>query len=379
MKIQEYQTKDLFKKSGIAVLLGEVADSPEKVFDIAKSLGGTVAVKAQVLVGGRGKAGGIKLAKSPDEAKQFSEKLLGNPLKGLVVKKVLVEQAADIDREFYLGFAIDREKQKNVLIFTAEGGVEVETLAETRPEAILKRHLLPSEGLSESLISEVLQQSGVRGDARTKLAHVLIALYQLYLKTDAELIEINPLVLTKSSDIIALDGKLNIDDNSLYRQPEFLALQNEDSEEDPLEIEAKSRGLAYVRLSGNVGIIGNGAGLVMGTMDEVLRAGGKPANFLDLGGGAKADVVKNALEVLLKDPQIKGIFINIFGGITRCDEVAKGIIAVVNEKQIPFPIVLRLEGTRAKEGLSLITGAIIPAASMQEGAKKIVHLVGKNG
>ena len=379
MKIHEYQTKSIFRQHEIPVLKGEVATTPEEVYTISTSIGGVVAVKAQVLVGGRGKAGGIKIAKTPEDAKEFAQRILGTPLKGLTVNKVLVEAGADIKKEFYLGFVIDTQQRRNVLIFTPEGGVDVEELAVTRPEAILKLAISPTEGLTDTDIKTVLDMSTLDETGQAQLRHILTNLYKIYQSTDAELIEINPLVLTGSGDLIALDGKLNVDDNALFRQAELTAIQDQ-SDEDPIELEAKRRGLAYVRLDGNVGIIGNGAGLVMGTMDEVQRAGGKPADFLDLGGGAKADVVKNALEILLLDPNIKGLFINIFGGITRCDEVAKGIITVCAEKEIHFPIVIRLEGTQAEEGKRLLASStLVPVSSMQEGAKRIVELIKTTG
>lgn len=379
MKIHEYQTKSIFRQHEIPVLKGEVATTPEEVYTIATSIGGVVAVKAQVLVGGRGKAGGIKIAKTPEDAKEFAQRILGTPLKGLTVNKVLVEAGADIKKEFYLGFVIDTQQRRNVLIFTPEGGVDVEELAVTRPEAILKLAISPTEGLTDTDIKTVLDMSTLDEKGQAQLRQILTNLYKIYQSTDAELIEINPLVLTGSGDLIALDGKLNVDDNALFRQAELTAIQDQ-SDEDPIELEAKRRGLAYVRLDGNVGIIGNGAGLVMGTMDEVQRAGGKPADFLDLGGGAKADVVKNALEILLLDPNIKGLFINIFGGITRCDEVAKGIITVCAEKEIHFPIVIRLEGTQAEEGKRLLASStLVPVSSMQEGAKRIVELIKTTG
>lgn len=379
MKIHEYQTKSIFRQHEIPVLKGEVATTPEEVYTISTSIGGVVAVKAQVLVGGRGKAGGIKIAKTPEDAKEFAQRILGTPLKGLTVNKVLVEAGADIKKEFYLGFVIDTQQRRNVLIFTPEGGVDVEELAVTRPEAILKLAISPTEGLTDTDIKTVLDMSTLDETGQAQLRHILTNLYKIYQSTDAELIEINPLVLTASGDLIALDGKLNVDDNALFRQAELTAIQDQ-SDEDPIELEAKRRGLAYVRLDGNVGIIGNGAGLVMGTMDEVQRAGGKPADFLDLGGGAKADVVKNALEILLLDPNIKGLFINIFGGITRCDEVAKGIITVCAEKEIHFPIVIRLEGTQAEEGKRLLASStLVSVSSMQEGAKRIVELIKTTG
>lgn len=375
MKIHEYQTKYLFKEEGIPVLPGDLAETPEKAYEIATQLKGVVAVKAQVHVGGRGKAGGIKIAKSPDEAKSYAQSLIGMDLKGLTVKKLWIESGAQIEKELYLGIVLDRMQKRNVILFTPEGGVDVEELAEKRPEALLKLPLDPLTGITDTQMNQLLSFSRLDIQLHPQLSEIVSKLVRLFLKYDGELLEINPLVVTNSNQLIALDGKLNVDDNALFRQDKIRSFA-EIEEMDPLELEASKRGLAYVRLNGNVGIIGNGAGLVMGTMDEVQRAGGKPANFCDLGGGAKADVVRNALEILLMDSNIKGLLINIFGGITRGDEVAKGLISVIKEKGIELPIVVRLEGTRAEEGLAILAEAnLISAHSMQDGAAKIVKLV----
>lgn len=375
MKIHEYQTKYLFQEEGIPVLSGGLAETPEQAFEIATRLKGVVAVKAQVHVGGRGKAGGIKIAKTADEAKTYAQSLIGMDLKGLTVKKLWIESGAQIDQELYLGIVLDRMQKRNVILFTPEGGVDVEELAETRPEALLKLPIDPLKGVSEAQMNQLLAFSKLDAGLYPALSDIVKKLIQLFVKYDGELLEINPLVVTKDNQMIALDGKLNVDDNALFRQEKIRTFA-EPEEMDPLELEASKRGLAYVRLNGNVGIIGNGAGLVMGTMDEVQRAGGKPANFCDLGGGAKEDVVRNALEILLMDPNIKGLLINIFGGITRGDEVAKGLIGVIREKGINMPIVVRLEGTRAEEGLAILADAnLVSAHSMQDGAAKIVKLV----
>ena len=359
------------------VLSGQVADSPEKVLEVARKVGKPVVVKAQVHVGGRGKAGGIQLAATPEQARDVASRLLGKPLKGLIVEKVLVEEQSKIEREFYLGIAVDRQHKKNVLLFSTEGGVEIEELAVTNPDAIGKLYLDPVRFLSDADIDAFLKNRNVPDPAGLK--KIIFELEKIYRGMDAELAEINPLAWTAEQTYKVLDAKINIDDNALFRQPAMAALM-EESETYDIEKEAHRRKIAYVRLGGEVGIIGNGAGLVMGTMDEVGRAGGTPANFLDVGGGAKAELVRNSLELLLMDPNVKGIFINIFGGITRCDEVARGIIEASAKVQIRIPMVIRLEGTRVQEGQALIgKTSLIPASSMQEGAGKIVELIRKGG
>ncbi len=377
MKIHEYQAKEILGSRGMPVLSGQVADSPEKVFEVARKVGKPVVVKAQVHVGGRGKAGGILLAATPEQARDMATRLLGKPLKGLIVEKVLVEEQSKIEREFYLGIAVDRQHKKNVLLFSTEGGVEIEELAVTNPDAIGKLYLDPVRFLSDADVDGFLKNRNVPDPVGLK--KIIFELEKIYRGMDAELAEINPLAWTAAQTYKVLDAKINVDDNALFRQPAMAALM-EESETDDIEKEAHRRKIAYVRLGGEVGIIGNGAGLVMGTMDEVGRAGGTPANFLDVGGGAKAELVRNSLELLLMDPNVKGIFINIFGGITRCDEVARGIIEASEKVQIRIPMVIRLEGTRVQEGQALIgKTSLIPASSMQEGARKIVELIRKGG
>ncbi|OGW81220.1 MAG: succinate--CoA ligase subunit beta [Omnitrophica bacterium RIFCSPLOWO2_12_FULL_44_17] len=374
MKIHEYQAKEILARYGLPVVAGKVADSPETVYQIAKAMGKPVVVKAQVHVGGRGKAGGIQLANTPDEARTAALRLLGQPLKGLIVEKVLVEEQIRVERELYLGITVDRQHKQNVLLLSAEGGVEIEELAVTKPEAIGKLYIDPIKFLSEAEVDALLKQRDIPDIEHLK--KIIFQLEKVYRDLDAELAEINPLAWTASHTYNVLDAKINIDDNALFRQP-GMAVYREESETDAIEREAHRRKVAYVRLDGEVGIIGNGAGLVMGTMDEVSHAGGRPANFLDIGGGAKADAVKNALEIILMDSQVKGVFLNIFGGITRCDEVAKGIIAASQAIHIQVPIVIRLTGTRAEEGRTLLSGTrLIPVQSMQQGAQKIVELTG---
>ena len=353
---------------------GKVCTTPEEVRSVAEQMGVAVVVKAQVHVGGRGKAGGIKVAQNPKQAYEIAKNMLGSDLKGLTVEKVLVEKAIDIDKEFYLGITIDRAAQKNVVMVSVEGGVDIEQVADQTPEKIAKLHIDPLMGLMDFQVREVSYAAGLPKEIVSKVTPFLKALYAAYVDSDASLAEINPLVLTKQGNLIAADAKINIDDNALFRHADFAAYA-EESEEDDIEAEAHRRGIQYVRLDGDIGIIGNGAGLVMGTLDEVKRAGGSPANFLDIGGGAKADQVRSSLEVVLMDPGVKGVFFNVFGGITRCDEVAKGILEAIETMDIKVPIVVRLSGTECEAGRNLLEGTrLIPAATMQEAAAKIVEL-----
>jgi succinyl-CoA synthetase beta subunit len=374
VKIHEYQAKQVLAKYGVPTPTGDVATTPQEARAIAERLGKRVVVKSQVHVGGRGKAGGIKLANSPEEAEQVASKILGMDIKGLTVEKVLVEEACNIAQEYYLGITLDRAAQKNVLMVSAAGGVDIEEVAAETPEKIIRVLIHPELGLLDFQIREALYASGIERSAINGAAKFLTALYQAYIAMDCSLAEINPLVLTGEGTLIAADAKMDIDDNALFRHPE-LAEYAEGSEEDPIEAEAHRRGLQYVRLGGDIGIIGNGAGLVMGTLDEVKDAGGSPANFLDIGGGAKAEVVANALEVVLSDPNVKGMLFNIFGGITRGDEVAKGIIEGTKRIDVKVPIVVRLTGTNAEEGRALLaTTNLVPVETMQEAAAKIVEL-----
>ncbi|MEN6370437.1 MAG: ADP-forming succinate--CoA ligase subunit beta [Armatimonadota bacterium] len=374
MKIHEYQAKQLLAGYGVPVPVGKVCDNPKAAADFAKEIGSPVVVKAQVHVGGRGKAGGIKLAKDPSEAESIAKAMLGSELKGLKIEKVLVERAINIDQEYYLGITIDRNMQKNAVMVSAAGGVDIEEVAATTPEKITKMHIDPSDGLMDFQIRRLILDAGLPRSIMAQATKFLRALYTAYIDADASLAEINPLVLTKEGEVIAADAKINIDDNALFRHPEFNAYK-EESEEDPIEAEAHRRGIQYVRLDGHIGILGNGAGLVMATLDEVKRAGGSAANFLDIGGGAQAEMVRSALEVVLMDPKVKGVFFNVFGGITRCDEVAKGILEATSTMDIKVPIVARLTGTMAEAGQKLLEGSkLIPAATMQEAAEKIVAL-----
>ncbi|MBC8103212.1 MAG: ADP-forming succinate--CoA ligase subunit beta [Cytophagales bacterium] len=386
MKMQEYQGKELLAKYGVPVPKGQVADTPEEAAEAARALGGVAVVKAQVLAGGRGKAGGVKVTKTPEDAQAFAASILGKELyfeqaKGnLQIDRVLVEEALSIAKEYYIGITTDRGSQRNVFIVSSQGGMDIEEVAHSHPDAIGRLPVDPFLGVRDFDIRRVAQQGGIPAAEIKDLAPFLKKLYQAYVDSDATLAEINPLVVTTDGKFIAGDAKISIDDSALYRHPELAVYAETSEETDEYEKEAHRRGINnYVHLGGNIGIIGNGAGLVMGTMDEVKRAGGEPADFLDIGGGAKAELVKNSLELVLSDPNVKGVIFNIFGGITRGDEVAKGIIAGTESVKVTVPIVVRLAGTNAAEGLAILKGTdLIPAETMQEAAQKIVSLVGSD-
>jgi succinyl-CoA synthetase beta subunit len=377
VKIHEYQAKQVLARYGVPIPAGEVAETPAEARAISEKLGKRVVVKSQVHVGGRGKAGGIKVAENPEETERIAGQILGMDIKGLTVEKVLVEEACHIAQEYYLGITLDRGAQKNLLMVSAAGGVDIEEVAEATPEKIARVLIDPSLGLRDFQMRQALYASGIDRGAIIGAIKFLRALYQAYIELDCTLAEINPLVLTGDGALIAADAKINIDDNALFRHQEFAAYA-EDSFDDPLEAEASRRGLQYVRLGGDIGIIGNGAGLVMGTLDEVKDAGGSPANFLDIGGGAKAEVVADSLDLVLSDPNVKGVLFNIFGGITRGDEVARGIIEGTSRLNVTVPIVVRLTGTNEEEGRALLRGTnLTPAETMQEAAAKIVELAAK--
>ncbi|MNX74028.1 Succinyl-CoA ligase [ADP-forming] subunit beta [compost metagenome] len=373
MKIHEFQAKQVLAKFGVPTPRGQVAYSPDEVKNIATEFGKLVVVKAQVHVGGRGKAGGVKLAKTPNEAYDMGKQILGMDLKGLIVKKVLVEEGVNIDKEYYLGMIFDRDARKVVVMVSAEGGMDIEEVAEKTPEKLAKIWVDPALGLTDYQIRQLIFDAKLDRAYIKEYTKFLKLLYKAFIQSDATLAEINPLVVTKEGTVIAADCKMDIDDNALFRQPELAAWQ-ESEEDNAIEDEARTRGLTYVHLDGDIGIMGNGAGLVMTTLDAVGREGGAAANFLDIGGGAKAAVVKNALEVVMMEKP-KGVLINIFGGITRCDEVAKGVLEATSGMEINVPIVVRLSGTAEEEGRKLLAGSnLIPAATMQEAAKKVVDL-----
>ena len=356
-----------------------VATTPDEAAKIAEELGPPVVVKAQVLVGGRGKAGGVKLADTVDEAREKAEKILGMDIKGLTVEKVLVAKAVDIEKEFYVGIVLDRDRKRHVVIGSPAGGVDIEQVAEETPEKIGKVWIDSDYRLHQYETREMLFGVGFDKNVAAKAAGIIDKLYKIVIDHDCSLVEINPLVLSPDGKIWAIDAKINFDDSGLFRHPELKALK-ESEDTDPIEREAHSRGLTYVRLEdGNVGIIGNGAGLVMATMDEVKRFGkgvAKPANFLDIGGGAQAEVVKNALEVVLMDPNVKAVLINVFGGITRCDEVARGLNGAIEGVELKVPIAVRLAGTNVEEGREILDSEkFVVIETLDESADRIVEWV----
>lgn len=377
MKLHEYQAKQVLGRFGVPVPSGKICKSPEEVADYARELGAAVVVKAQVHTGGRGKAGGVKVATGPSEARDAARHILGMTIKDLVVHQVLAEPALEISQEYYLGVVLDRATQRNAVIVSAAGGMDIEEVAESAPEKIARHWIDPIIGFRSWHAAELVKRGGLPEQLRTQAAALLQKLVRAYHEVDANMTEINPLALVGEDQLIAADGKMVIDDNALYRQPD-LALLEDEAENDPIEAEARSRGIQYVRLGGNVGVIGNGAGLVMATIDEVGRAGGQPANFLDIGGGAKAELVRSSLELVLMNQNVRSVFFNIFGGITRGDEVAKGILQAQDTLEIKVPMVIRLAGTRAAEGRALLAGSsLIAAESMQEAAAEAVRLAGE--
>ena len=381
MKIHEYQARELFARYGIPMNNGEVARTPEEARAIAERLAKAVVIKAQVHVGGRGKAGGVKLASGPADAMEKAKAILGMDIKGLTVDRVLVAEAVDIAAEYYLGLTVNRDDNAIVLIVSAAGGVDIEEVAATTPEKISKVNIDPTSGIRDFQVRQVIYGSGVDTAYARKITDFVKKLYACYVAVDAELAEINPLVITKQGDVLAIDAKINIDDNGLFRHPDIAAWREVGSDLDQYEKLAKEEGLTYVHLpGGNIGVCGNGAGLVMTTMDVVKKAGGSPNNFLDFGGSATKEGVMKGLNAILRDPDVKGILVNVFGGITRTDVVAQGIVDVYDTLPRQVPIVIRLTGTReeiAKDILAHCGKPLVFAASMWEGAQKIVELVGQ--
>ena len=378
MKIHEYQGKLLMERFNIPTTKGRVADTPDDAKRIAQEIGKKVAVKAQVHVGGRGKAGGIKLANTAEEAYEAARAILGMDIKGLKVKKVLVEEAVEIATEYYVGMLFDRDEKRIIIMASSEGGMEIEDVAEKTPEKIRKVWVDPAVGLTDFQVRQLIFEGGFDKKYAKDATSFLKNLYKLMVECDADMAEINPLAITTDGRMIAADAKITIDENALFRHSD-LAGWRESEEGHEIEEEAARRGLTFVHLGGNVGIIGNGAGLVMTSLDVVSREGGKPANFLDIGGGAKADVVKNAIEVVLMEEGLKGIMINIFGGITRCDEVAKGILEATKDMtNLTVPVVVRLAGTAEEEGRAILATSpkFHPATSMQDAAQQVVALAG---
>jgi succinyl-CoA synthetase beta subunit len=382
--LYEYQARDMFERYGVPVLPGIVADTPEEVRAAAEKLGGVTVVKAQVKVGGRGKAGGVKVAKNPDEAEAAGRAILGLDIKGHTVHRVMVAGGARIAQEFYFSVLLDRANRSYLSLTSVEGGMDIEQLAVEKPEALARIDIDPVAGIDEAKAREIAVAANFPADLVDKVAAVFVKLYQVYKSEDATLVEVNPLVLTEEGEIIALDGKVTLDENAAFRHPRHSALEDK-TEADPLEAKAKENDLNYVKLDGEVGIIGNGAGLVMSTLDVVAYAGEnhggvKPANFLDIGGGASAEVMAAGLDVILGDPQVKSVFVNVFGGITACDAVAKGIVGALAElgSSANKPLVVRLDGNNVEEGRRILTEANHPlvtlAATMDEGADKAAEL-----
>ena len=373
MKLLEYQAKEVLASLGITIPPGVVARNPDEAATAFAKLG-PIAVKAQVPVGGRGKAGGIKLARSEDEARRAAEQIIGMDIKGFKVPLVYCEAALDIAREIYVGFTVDRDARANVLLLSAKGGMDIEQVGEESPEAIARLHPNPWRGPLDFELAQVAYEAGL-GELARPLAALVKKLYRAIPDYDALTAEINPLVVTRAGDVIAGDAKLEVDDNAAWRHRDLEERYGSLLEGDPYEVEAKKRGLTYVSLDGDIGIIGNGAGLCMGTLDLVQRAGGKPANFCDIGGGAKAEVVENALAVILMNPKVKGVLINVFGGITRGDEVAKGVVTARDNLKMRLPLVVRMSGTREEEGRKILKeNGIEPGVSGWEAAQKIVEL-----
>ncbi len=372
MKLHEYQSKQIFAKYGVPIPKGRVATTAAEARQIAEELGGRVVVKAQVLVGGRGKAGGIKLANSPEEAEELATQILSMELKGLPVRKVLVDEAANIASEIYLGITNDRAARKPVMMASSEGGVEIEEVARKTPEKIIKIHIDPLLGLRDYQTRDLALGIDLPKEYWRDFSKVCFGLWEAYKNSDGTLAEINPLVITEEGKILAVDGKMIVDDNALFRHPDIAEMRDLDVEA-PEEVEARKYGLSYIKLDGDIGCMVNGAGLAMTTMDVIKLYGGEPANFLDIGGGASAEKVAAAFRIILSEPNVKAVLINIFGGITRGDEVARGILAAMEEVKPKVPMVARLVGTNAEEGRKMLAKAnMITAETLVEAAQKAV-------
>ncbi len=379
MDLLEYQGKQLFARHGVPVPEGRHATTVDEAVAAADEIGYPCVVKAQVAIGGRGKAGGIKVAKDQAEARTHADAILGMDIRGFTVHDLWVERASDIASEYYASIILDRSEKKLLAMVSRMGGMDVEQVAATDPDALVTRHLDPAEGMTLALASELAVDAGIDEDVTDQVASTLVKLAEVVTAEDATLIEVNPLIVTEDRRVVALDSKATIDGNALYRHEELAGLTDK-SAEDPQEAMAKDKGLTYVKLGGNVGILANGAGLCMSTLDVVAGAGGRPANFLDAGGGSKADAIVAALEVITSDDQVTAILFNIFGGITRCDEIANGIIEASRQMQIDLPIVVRLDGTNSEQGLALLADAGLPnlhnETTMLGAAERVVELAG---
>jgi succinyl-CoA synthetase beta subunit len=385
MNIHEYQAKEVLAKHGVAVPKGIVVENPDKAEAAARKLGtDVVVVKAQIHAGGRGKGGGVKLAKSPREAKTHASKIIGMTLvtpqtgsEGRKVKKVLIEEGMPIAKELYLGILLDRQTSRVMIMASEAGGMAIEEVAEETPEKIIKELVDPIIGVKPYLARKIAFALNLEGAALKQMIPLIMNLYQAFIKEDCDMLEINPLVITKDDRVLVLDAKVNIDSNALYRQKEILAYRDL-AEEDPMEVEASKFDLNYIKLDGNIGCMVNGAGLAMATMDIIKHSGGEPANFLDVGGGADEEKIENGFRILLSDPHVKGIFINIFGGILRCDILARGVEIAAKKLKVKIPIVVRMEGTNMEEGHQILSDSgidVIVAKGMKDGAQKIVKAI----
>jgi succinyl-CoA synthetase beta subunit len=382
LDLYEYQGKELLRKHGVETLEGIVAETPEEARQAAEKFGGTVAVKAQVLTGGRGKAGGIKVVKSPEEAEAAAQQILGMEIRGHTVRRLLVEAGADIESEMYLSITVDREAKRPLILFSTEGGVEIEEVAESNPEAIVRLHVDPLLGLLPYQVRELTFSASLEGDVARGVGKVLRNLYGAFEELDASLVEINPLVVTADGRVLALDAKVTVDNSSLYRHEDIAKLHDVEAA-DPQEQRAQEAGLQYVKLDGDVGILGNGAGLVMSTLDVVAQAGGEPANFCDVGGGADAEKISTALDIVTSNEQVRSVLFNIFGGITRGDEVARGLLSAIERTGIDLPIVVRLDGTNAEEGRQILAENtpenVVTEETMLDAARRAVELARDGG
>ena len=390
MDLYEYQAKELFAAHGVPVLPGEVADTPAEAKAVAARIGTAVVVKAQVKTGGRGKAGGVKLAADADEAAEKATGILGLDIKGHVVHRVLVTEASDIDTEYYVSYLLDRANRTYLAMASVEGGMEIEQLAVERPHALARVPVDPIGGVDAAKAAEIADAAGFPADVRHQVSEVLVKLWDVFTAEDATLVEVNPLVLTPNGQVVALDGKVTLDDNAAFRHAETVARFEDTATTDPLERKAKEKDLNYVKLDGEVGIIGNGAGLVMSTLDVVAYAGERhggvrPANFLDIGGGASAEVMANGLEIILGDPSVRSVLVNVFGGITACDAVANGIVQAFHlldsrGEAVTLPLVVRLDGNNAEEGRRILTEAALPGLeqvdTMDGAAERVAELAG---
>ncbi len=380
MDLYEHQGKELFRRFGVNVSDGEVAFTPEEAEAAATRLGGTVVVKSQVHIGGRGKAGGIKLAATPAEARQHAENILGLDIRGHIVRRLWIESASDIKSEYYFSITFDRSAKKPLLMLSTMGGMDIEQVAEEHPDKLARMHVDPVWGMRPFEARQLAFEAGVDKAVFNGVVNMMLQLYESFRGMDAMLVEVNPLLITPDNEVKALDSKFSVDNNALFRHPDVEAMRDEHAE-DPQEQMAHEQGVTYVKLDGNVGVLGNGAGLVMSTLDVIQQAGGSAANFLDVGGGARAEEIVTSLRIILSDPKVRSVFFNIFGGITRCTEVAQGVITALAELDVDVPIVVRLDGTASEEGLQLLEDAALPnvtiASTMLGAAADAVRLAGE--